>query len=119
MSPRRSAAQIRQQEITKVLEVLGVDRCVAFFRAANTDSSCMAIEFVNEQLDAGADLAAALLDGDEYGYHLDVRRRGRGRLKIIFGCVPGQMVGDGGEWLVEFDDAGHVVKCEPGIVWKS
>jgi hypothetical protein len=108
-----------QAGIRVALKRLGQARLENFLRAIRSDgASCLAVRLINEELDQGKDPAAVLLDGDEYGYSLHVKGRGR-RFRIEFGCCPGPMLGDGGSWNVEFDQAGAVVRCEGDVMWMA
>jgi hypothetical protein len=59
-----------------------------------------------------------LLDGDEDGYLLEVKGRGR-KFRIMFGCCPGPPVGDGGWWNVEFAEDDSLARCEGEGMWIS
>ena len=109
----------RQVAIRAALKRLGPTRVEAFMNAlADDDSRCTAVRLIHEDLERGKDLAALLLDGGENGYLLEVKGRGR-RFRILFGCCPAPLVGDGGWWNVEFGEDGRVVSCEGDTMWIS
>lgn len=103
----------------RALKRLGTARVTAFLRAVRRDAGVHAVELINEELDRGRELEAALVEGGEDGYHLAVTRLAPDRFRVEFGCVPGPGLGDGGAWEVRFDRAGNVVSCWTGIAWTS
>ena len=103
---------------TASLKRLGTERCAAFLRAARGDDRPLAVKFANEHLDAGGTIES-LFGAEDSSYSLHVKRLGPLRFRIAFRCVPGPMVGDGGEWEVEFDDEGRVVTCFGDVLWMS
>ena len=107
----------RERDTRKAVDRLGPIRVRAFFHALRPDEQVMAVRLVAEHLDAGESLESLFFDGEEYGFHLHVKGRGR-RFTIEFGYAGG-MVGDGGEWDVEFDAEGRIVRCEPGAMWMA
>ena len=79
----------------------------------------LAIEHVNEALDAARSLESILLSAEGAEYSLAVKGRGR-RFAISFGWANGRgPIGDGGEWDVEFDKDGRVLSIQAGSVWIS
>lgn len=110
----------RAREARRALDRLGPVRALAFLRAISRDAdSCLAVKLVNEHLDKGATLEAIFLDGEEFGFTLHAKRVARDRFQIAFGCSPGPMIGDGGEWDVRFGQDGAVLECVAGMVWMS
>lgn len=107
----------RERDASKALDRLGPIRARAFFDAIRGDKQVMAVKLATEDLDAGQSIESLFFDGEEYGFLLHVKGRGR-RLTIAFGYAGG-MVGDGGEWEVEFDGDGRVVRCEGGTQWMA
>ena len=108
----------RKKQIGKALEHLGSARFLAFIRAVEPDGGCLAVKLMSKELKAGRRPEDLLLEGDEYGYILDVEPIGMQRYRIAFGCHPGPEVGDGGEWEVRFE--GDVVAgITEGISWVS
>jgi hypothetical protein len=81
----------------RALAVLGQERFRAFLQAANAAGGrCIAVDLFCERLAAGATPDEVLLDPRE-SYSLSVRRTDERRFTIAFSCVPGPLVGDGGE----------------------
>jgi hypothetical protein len=100
------------------LKRLGLRRAEAFLRAARSDDAhCLAVKLANEWLDQGATISA-IFQGSE-GYSISARELAPRQFEIHFGCVPGPMVGDGGSWIVEFDESGAVMRCEGREVWMA
>ena len=111
----RHAMTARERDARRAIDRLGPIRLSAFFDAIRGDEQVMAVKLAAEHLDADESLEALFFDGEEGGFHLHVKGRGR-RFTIAFGYAGG-MVGDGAEWAVEFDVEGRVVRCEPGSIW--
>ena len=86
-------------------------------RSGRHSSGCLAVELMNERLDAGTAPAACFPKGEAFGYELSVKERGPSRYWIAFGCVVGPTAGDGGEWEVAFDEEGRVSEIIPGSRW--
>jgi hypothetical protein len=101
-----------------VITELGPERLLVFLQALRSQSGSLAVQLVNEELDKGANLEE-LLSHAKHGYQLDVRVLASRLFLIRFGCSPGPMVGDGGEWRVEFDDKGAVIACDCLSEWVS
>jgi hypothetical protein len=100
------------------LKRLGPRRAEAFLRAARRDEDhCLAVKLANESLDRGATLDAIFRKGE--GYFISARELAPRQFEIHFGCAPGPMLGDGGSWIVEFDEAGAVTRCEGQEAWIS
>jgi len=108
----------RELEARRAFDRLGPIRVRAFLDAIQIEGGCLAIALVGEQLAEGATPEAIFFDGEKYGFSLNVKGRGR-KFRISFGCVAGPMAGDGGEWEVEFDRDGRVVRCEGDTIWRS
>jgi hypothetical protein len=99
------------------LKRLRLRRAEAFLRAARSDEDhCLAVKLANESLDRGATLDAIFRKGE--GYFISARELAPRQFEIHFGCVPGPMLGDG-SWIVEFDEAGAVTRCEGQEAWIS
>jgi hypothetical protein len=100
------------------LKRLGLRRAEAFLRAARRDDvHCLAVKLANEWLDQGATLSTILRESE--GYSISARELSPRQFEIHFGCTPGPMLGDGGSWIVEFDESGAVMRCEGDEVWIS
>jgi hypothetical protein len=100
------------------LKRLGPRRAEAFLRAARTDEAhCLAVKLANDWLDHGATIDTIFQKGK--GYSISARELAPRQFEIHFGCVPGPMLGDGGSWIVEFDESGAVTRCEGQEVWIS
>ena len=106
----------REQTGRRAFYRLGPVRLKSFFDAIRGESGCLAIKLITEAMAGGQSLEAIFFDGDEFGYQLDVKGRGR-KFRIAFACVPGPMVGDGAEWDVEFDKTGRVIRIEADKMW--
>ena len=116
----KATGTARQRSIRAAMKRLGAARIEAFLRAAFDDGAhCVALKLIIQELDGGARLEDVLLDGDQFGYSLSVRALTSGRFEIDFGCHPGEMVGDGGTWVVEVDEVGKVLRLEGGMIWIS
>ncbi|MEO8484299.1 MAG: hypothetical protein ABI634_18970 [Acidobacteriota bacterium] len=110
----------RHRSIRTALKRLGPGRAEAFLRAAFVGAAdILAVKLINEHMDRGETLADALLEGDRFGFWLEAQELVPQRFEVKFGCLPGPMVGDGGEWVVEFDAAGKVIECKGGAMWMS
>jgi hypothetical protein len=100
------------------LKRLGLRRAEAFLRAARRDDvHCLAVKLANEWLDQGATLSTIFQESE--GYSISARELSPRQFEIHFGCTPGPMLGDGGSWIVEFDESGAVRRCEGQEVWIS
>jgi hypothetical protein len=100
------------------LKRLGLRRAEAFLRAARRDDvHCLAVKLANEWLDQGATLSAIFQESE--GYSISARELAPRQFEIHFGCTPGPMLGDGGSWIVEFNESGAVTRCEGGEVWMA
>ena len=110
----------RTRDIHTALRRLGAARIENFLRTAGAaEAHTLAVRLVNQELDAGRDLATVLLgEHDDDGYLLEVKGRGR-KFRIFFGCCPGPLAGDGGRWDVTFDTDGRVLSCEGREMWIS
>jgi hypothetical protein len=116
-----SAEDVRTREKRSAIVRLGARRAIAFFRAARAHPGCpKAVEMVNEALDEGRSVEQVLLSYDgAASYSFAVRGRGR-RFRVIFGWSDARgLVGDGGQWDVEFDDDGRVTAFRLDSVWMS
>jgi len=111
---------VRRREKRRALARLGANCAIAFFRAARAElGGPKAIEMVNEALDEGQSLEQVLLSDDGAEYSFAVRGRGR-KFRIIFGWSDGRgLIGDGGQWDVEFDQRGQIATIQPDSVWIS
>ena len=108
----------RERATRTAFDRLGPVRVRAFLEAIRGGGPCLAVELITQDLDAGATPEVIFLTGEERDFYLHVKGRGR-KFRIEFGCVPGPMVGDGGEWNLEFDKDGKVVRCEIDTLWRS
>lgn len=102
-----SGARERLGRIGESLQLLGAMRLVSFLRYAR-DPDVMACGYINKALDEGAGLEVLAGDGGEWGYVMETEALGEGAFRIRFGCVEGREEGDGGTWVVTFDEAGRV-----------
>ncbi|MEZ5293429.1 MAG: hypothetical protein R2745_20270 [Vicinamibacterales bacterium] len=95
-----------------------MDRLLAFLRAAAGSDRCAAVRFFLEHVDAGVSVEDVLLtrDDDGGGFEFSVTPIAGNRFEVEFG-YSAMMVGDGGSWTVDFDEAGNVTALEPGISW--
>jgi len=109
----------RERSVRAARRKLSDERLTAFLRAVRDDAGIMAIELINESIDAGAGLDAIFYDGEEFGYSLSVVRVSPSVFQIAVGCQAGPLAGDGGEWVVEFDAQGRVISAEAGSQWIS
>ena len=109
----------REREARRAFSTLGEQRVLAFLRAVRDGSSCIAVRLVNEQLDNGERLEDIFFDGDQYGYRMSVKTRGPHLFEVEFGCLVAPLAGDGGEWDVEFDEMGAVVRATGTGFWIS
>lgn len=116
--PRLKQTQ-RERSVRAARRKLSDERLTAFLRAVRGGDGVLAIKLINESLDAGEGLDAIFYDGDEFGYSLPVDRISPSVFLIAFGCQAGPLAGDGGEWMVGFDEHGQVVSVEPGLCWTS
>ena len=97
----------------------GPGTVAAFLRAAKTtDARCLAVQRANDELDRGATIDDVFLNGSA-SFVLQVKRSSARVFDVMFGCIPGPLVGDGGEWDVEVDAEGRVVRCEERGMWVS
>lgn len=93
-------------------------RAEAFLRAARSDGAhCLAVKLANESLDHGWMLDAIFRESGSYS--ISARELAPRQFEIHFGCTPGPMLGDGGSWIVEFDESGAVTRCEGREVWRT
>ena len=107
----------KTQRARRSLRLLGEHRFLNFIRAVRGDN-CFAVELINNALDEGSDVFSELCGGDQSGFFLVVTGRAPTFL-IEFGCSPGPLVGDGGEWTVEFNDDDTVRSIQSGSQWTS
>ena len=108
----------REKRFMRAIQRLGAERFISFVRAVRADR-CTAVELINEALDAGSTLESTFVTGNEFGYSISVKRLGKGRFLIGFGCQAGPLAGDGGEWEVRFDEHDAVASVVPGVFWIS
>jgi hypothetical protein len=110
------AAQARLGSIAHTFRMLGDIRLLSFLRWAR-EPDIFACSLINKALDQGAGLEVLAGDGGEWGYVLEASEAGENRYRIRFGCVEGREAGDGGTWLVTFDDAGRVAEGRLEGAW--
>jgi hypothetical protein len=110
---------LRNHEPRRAFEVLGEVRVLAFLRAIRDQKSCVAARLVNEHLDNGEMLREIFVEDAQFGFRLAAEPRGPLLFEVDFGCSPGPFLGDGGEWEVEFDEAGAVVQATATGFWIS
>ena len=56
---------------------------------------------------------------DGYGYFISVKKISYNTYNIEFGCQVGPTTGDGGDWVVSFDEKNNIVKCSSEGIWTS
>jgi hypothetical protein len=76
----------------------------------------LAVKLVNDQLDSRESLDEIFYTDKEEGFQLTAEQQPDGSFRIDFGSLwagDGDVVGDGGEWKVVFDENGGVpsVNC--------
>lgn len=77
----------RERKARRSLDLLTVDRFEAFVRAVRAEGDCLAVELMNDELDAGSGVEDVFFTGEEFGYELAVRALGTDRFRIEFGCA--------------------------------
>jgi hypothetical protein len=111
-----SAAQERLGNIAHAYRLLGDIRLLSFLRWAR-EPDVMACGLINKALDEGAGLEVLAGDGGAWGYVLEAAEAGKGRYRLRFGWVEGLDMGDGGTWLVSFDETGRVLEGGLESAW--
>src|SRR5687768_16640557 len=109
----------REREARSALNVLGPMAVTNFLRAANVSTAPLAVRLANRDLDEGRSLEALLFTGEKFGYQLSVKPIAAQRFEIAFGCIAGPTEGDGGEWVVAFDEHDRVLEMSGGLEWMA
>ncbi|MBP7777877.1 MAG: protein kinase [Acidobacteria bacterium] len=119
-APETSLAPIQSRRGASAaagLRLLGEDRFVAFLAAAEaTDEYRIGRDF-KRQVSDGRSVESLLLEGDEFGFVLEVRASGPRTFQIDFGHLRGEMAGAGCIWDVSFGPAGAVEGIWRHSVW--
>lgn len=108
---------------------LSTEQLIAFFREAGKDSRISAVRYVHERLDKGLTLDdifnayeewteqdELLFSGLRPHIRIDVIHLTGNKFSIEFG-IGGGDAGDGGAWVVEFDDEGRLKALEKTDFW--
>lgn len=97
-------------EITKARKILGDKRLLNFLRFMNEKGSTgrfmrdvHAVKLINKQLNRGQSLDAIFDKDSDFGYQLSVFKYDKLHYRIEFGCVAGELAGDGATWDVWFN----------------
>jgi hypothetical protein len=109
----------REKGIAAGRKCLGDKRLEAFLRACRRTTDVHACELINEELDQGETLDSIFYTQDNYGYELAVRECGKDEFEIDFGYLAGELMGDGGRWVVQFDSDDRVKQMEEKDHWIS
>jgi hypothetical protein len=103
----------RERQVRAARQLISDAQLIAFLRSVRRNSSLLAVELINEDLDNGESLDEIFYTRNEYDYLLSVRKLPAFGLLISFGCQAGPTEGDGGEWQVSFvGDLVNSVKAE-------
>ena len=110
----------RERSVSKARKSINDARLVAFLRAAGSpETGILAVKLILDHLNAGQSLDEIFYDGKEFGFDLDVKKQPDGSFVIQFGCVAGELAGDGGSWVVKFNEKDEVVGLEGTERWMS
>lgn len=109
----------RERRARHAFDILGEPRVLAFLRAIRDKSPSLASRYINEHLDARKTLEGIFFNGDHLGYSLSASPRAPQIFEVHFGYSPSAFVGDGGQWEVEFDESGSVVRTTNKGFWIS
>ena len=101
-------------------------RTINFLRAIVDDGKeILAVKLVNRDLDEGQTVKeiftlekSPFWDGMA-GFSISAKKIEENKFKITFGCQVLPEAGDGGWWVVEFNDIDEVVSCEDAGMWVS
>lgn len=103
--------QARKTGARRALTQLGEARFTAVIRCLlDKNKGCLALKLMNDYLDAGKKPIKVFYEGGVYGFHLGVSEQRPNTYHVSFGCIAGHLAGDGGSWLVNFDEDGQVRK---------
>ena len=72
---------------------------------------------MKRKLDAGESLDSIFAEKGPYGFLLDAEKTDEDEYRILFGCLAGPDAGDGGDWIVKFDEASQVIEGSLVEVW--
>lgn len=95
--------------ITTARKRLGECALRGFFNWAASEPEVLACQLMKQHLDAGESLDSIFAEKGPYGFLLDAEKTGEDDYRITFGCLAGPEAGDGGSWIVSFDEEGEVV----------
>ena len=115
----------RERNVRRARTSISDRRLIAFFRAAKSAGSPLAVEMINDYLDEGKSLDEIFYGGidfhfgDECGFRLAVESTGPSAFCIFFSCLAGPLAGDGASWDVVFGPDDQVQSIEQGITWHS
>jgi hypothetical protein len=109
----------RQQPIRRARSAITDQQLSNFFRAIRDKNTILAVKLINEHIDRGDSFDSIFNSSSDFGFTLSIRRRQNSTFTIYFGCIAGPEAGDGGEWLVEFNDQGRVLTIEETGQWIS
>jgi hypothetical protein len=107
----------REKAVRRARRIITDQQLLEFFRTIRNESGILAVELICDHLEEGLSLDAIFYTGEDDGFSLSVKARGKTNFKITFGCLAGPEAGDGGEWHVAFDDLGHIVSVKNGGFW--
>ncbi|MFT5290607.1 MAG: YD repeat-containing protein [Planctomycetota bacterium] len=107
----------REQNVAEARKLLDDARLIAFLRHVGEEVHFTAVRLINEHLDEERTLDDIFYNGEKSVYTLAVDRKSGLEFVIAFGCLAGPTAGDGAKWEVEYDEAGNVVRAEPGEMW--
>lgn len=113
------------RELRQVRKYLTDEQIVAVLRALNRESGRpdsdrpLAVGMVNEHLDQSEPLDEIFeptnVGSEEiplmFGFYIDCKRQRELKFEITFGCGGGT-AGDGGTWLVTFNESGEIESIE-------
>ncbi len=110
----------RERQISKARKNITDKRLAAFLKAAaGFKDIVLATGLFDRQVNGGRTLDEIFYDGREFGFSLKVSPKSQNIYEIEFGCLAGPLAGDGGTWLVVFDDADIVISLESQSMWMS
>jgi len=103
----------RTRSICRARKLISDDQLKSFFKAVDEDMKTgeyqvIAIGGILGRLYGGQNLDSIFYKFDLYGYSLSVSKKSEKCFGISFGCQAGPLAGDGGNWVVCFDDKGKV-----------
>jgi YD repeat-containing protein len=107
----------REKNVAEARMQLDDARLIAFLRHVGENAHISAVGMILESIDEGQTLDDIFYNGKKSGYTLDVERKSDLEFVIAFGCIAGPTAGDGAKWEVKYDEAGNVLRAEPGDMW--